>query len=124
MTGDETAYPAVPRETVQTVLGYDPERDIPLAEVMTELKKTWEPFFLIPDQGRRGVQGEWQKSFGKNVIVMENPADTCAVSASLVALGEGIIKDAKSLEAALTKAKLAPERVRGTLTALQAWLSR
>lgn len=40
MTGDETAYPAVPRETVQTVLGYDPERDIPLAEVMTERWRT------------------------------------------------------------------------------------
>lgn len=123
MTGDETGYPAVPRETVKIVLGYDPERDIPIADVMTELRKGWNPFFLIPDQGRRGVEDDWRKIFGRDVICMEGPADTCAVSASLVALCEGILKGSGDVERALTKSGLAAERIAGTIKAINPWLA-
>jgi hypothetical protein len=124
MTGDETGYPAVPRETVKTVLGYDPERDIPIAEVMTELRKSYNPFFLIPDPGRaKGVEQPWKEIFGRDVITMQAPADTCAVAASLVALGEGVLKDAAAVEAALRKGKVANERITGTLKAIHPWLA-
>lgn len=123
MTGDETGYPAVPRETVKIVLGYDPEKDIPIADVMTELRKSYNPFFLIPDRGRAGVEAPWREIFGRDVIVMESPADTCAVAASLVALSEGILKDGAAVKAALEKGKVPNERIAATLTALGPWLS-
>lgn len=121
MTGDETAYPAVARETVKTVLGYDIERDVPLEEVMTDLRKSWRPFFLIPDQGRRGVEGEWKRFFGKDVVCMEHARDTCVVAASLVALSEGIVKDEAGLRAAL--AGVDPVRRDSSITALRRWMN-
>lgn len=123
MTGDENAYPAVPRETVQSVLGYDPERDIPTPEVMEDLRRTWQPFFLIPDPGRRGVEGEWRTLFGNDVICMQSPVDTCAVAASLVALGEGIWKNTSDAEKGLKASGIDDERVKDTLTALTPWLA-
>ncbi len=123
MTGDETGYPAVPRETVKIVLGYDPERDIPIDDVMTQLRKGWKPFFLIPDQGRRGVEADWNRIFGHDVICMDTPADTCAVAASLVALGEGILKGPEDLASALAKSGLAAERIAGTVKAINPWLA-
>jgi len=123
MTGDEPAYPAVPRETVQIVLGYDPERDIPIEEVVKDLRRAWKPFFLIPDEGRRGVEGDWRKVFDRDVLCMQGAADTCAVAASLVALGEGIVKDAGELERVLKKSGLPDDRVSGTLAAIRPWLA-
>jgi hypothetical protein len=123
MTGDETAYPAVPRETVKIVLGYDPERDIPIEEVMTELRKTFHPFFLIPDEGRRGVENDWRKVFGNDVICMQSPEDTCAVSAALVALAEGQIKNAEAVENVLKAAGTEKGRIASSLVAIRRWLA-
>ena len=119
MTGDEPAYPAVPRETVQAVLGYDPERDIPLAEVMTDLRRTWKPFFLIPDAGRRSVEPFWRGVFDRDVVCMESAEDTCAVAASLVALGEGVVKSVDDVERALKRGGLAQDRIARTVGALR-----
>lgn len=121
MTGDEEAYPAVPRETVSLVLGYDPQEDIPLETVMTALRETWEPFFVIPDHGRRGVEPFWQKHFGANTIVLDGPVDTCAVSALLVAFGEGVLHDLTQAEEVLRKSGTEPARVKASIQAITPW---
>ena len=123
MTGDETGYPAVPRETVSIALGYDIQDDIPMADVMSELRRTWNPFFIIPDHGRRGVEGEWRKHFGNDVICMESPEDTCAVTASLVALCEGQLKDLDAVGRALRDGGMAPKRVKASVDALAPWMA-
>ncbi len=123
MTGDETGYPALPAETMQKTLGYDLGRDIPMAEVMAELRRTWTPFFLIPDHGRRGVEGAWREHFGNDVIVMASPDDTCAVSASLIALCEGQLADLDAVGRSLRDGGMAAERVKATVEALTPWVA-
>jgi hypothetical protein len=121
MTGDEDAFPAVPREAVQNVLGYDIQADIPIADVVADVRRTWNPFFLIPDHGRRGVEAYWRGLFGDDVICMETPADTCTVSASLIALSEGLLADLAAVEASLRASGAAPERIASTLRAIEPW---
>jgi hypothetical protein len=122
MTGDETGYPTVAPETVKIVIGEDIEAEIPFAAVMTELRAHWQPYFLIPDPGRRGVEPFWREVFGRDVVCMETPADTCAVAATLVALGEGALRTTAEVEQALKRNGLGPQRVAGVIKALQPWL--
>ncbi len=121
MTGDEYAFPAVPREAAQNVLGYDIQADIPIADVMTDVRRTWNPFFLIPDHSRRSVEAYWRGIFGDDVICMETPADTCTVSASLIALSEGLLADLGAVEGSLRASGTAPERIASTLRAIEPW---
>lgn len=121
MTGDETTYPAVPAETVKIALGYDLPNDVPMAEVMRELRKTWNAFFIIPDHGRRGVEKPWREHFGNDLVVMESPEDTCAVTASIIALSEGQLPDLDAAGRALREGGMALNRVAASLDALRPW---
>jgi len=90
MTGDENPYPTVSKTWVHDLIGDDLTADVPLAQIVEELSRTYHPFFLIPDKGRLGRCGAaWEKVFGDHVIVMQGPEDTCLVAAALVALCEG-----------------------------------
>lgn len=122
MTGDEDSYAAMPREVCQNVLGYDCQADVPLEDVMRAVRETWNAFFLVPDPGRASVVPFWEKYFGRDVIVMQSPADTCGVAASLVALGQGLVPDAAALEKKLASA-IGVERARTTLASLGPWLN-
>ena len=90
MTGDEKPYPKVSKTWVRDLIGDDLTADVPLAQIVEELSRTYHPFFLIPDKGRVGRCGTaWEKAFGDHVIVMHGSEDTCLVAAALVALCEG-----------------------------------
>src|SRR5690242_11964943 len=55
MTGDEDSFATLKAAHVQTYLGETIEADLPLESVIAELKKTYHPFFLVPD-AQRGVK--------------------------------------------------------------------
>lgn len=98
MTGDENPYPVVSRKQVHDILGDEIEDDLPLARVVEELRRTFEPFFLIPDAQRAArCERAWRDALGDHVIVMDDPQDTCRVSAGLVALCEGSVSDLDAL---------------------------
>lgn len=98
MTGDEEPYPRVSRHQIEKLVGDKLAEDIPVASVVGELSKTFEPFFLIPDQGRRKrCERVWRDLLGDRVICMDAPSDTCFVAAALVALREGAIADIDAL---------------------------
>ena len=123
MTGDEDSYAAMPREVCQNVLGYDVQADVPLEDVMKAVRETWKPYFLVPDPARAvNVAPFWERHFGRDLIVMQSPADTCGVAASLVALGEGLLPDRAALEKTLATA-IGAERAATTLTSLGPWLA-
>jgi hypothetical protein len=123
MTGDEDSYPAAARETVKNVIGDDLEVDIPLADVMTEVRRTWQPFFLIPDAGRRTIEAYWRGVFGDDVICMNTPEDTTAVCAALVAIGEGVLSSRADIERSMRAGGMPQERVTSALAALDPWLA-
>ncbi len=121
ITGDEPTDRTLTSSVVKKWLGTDIQ-DTPLQAVVDDLKKTYEPFFLIPDPGRAGsVEKFWREFLGDRTIVLETPDDTCAAAAGLVALGEGNVKDLGELEARLIEAGSKPERAKAVVRALTPW---
>lgn len=122
VTGDERPYPLVSRAQVKSVLGDDLEDDLPLARVVAEVSETYEPFFLIPDTKRRDrCERVWRDVLGDRVICMEAPVDTCHVAASLVALGQGALKDLDAVAKRLRTAGIEAQRVGAVIRALTPW---
>jgi hypothetical protein len=69
------------------------------------------------------VEPFWREVFGRDVVCMESPEDTCAVAATLVALGEGALRTTAEVEQALGRNGLGPQRVAAVVKALQPWLA-
>lgn len=119
MTGDEHPYPYASRKQVTELLGTPLDRDVPIADVVGELQKTFEPFFLIPDLNRRrNCEAEWRKHLGDRVICMESPEDTVDVAAGLVGLCEGAIADLDDLAKRLRNNGLDQQRLGAVIRAL------
>ncbi len=90
MTGDEPPNPVVNKAQVERLIGDDLQADIPIAAIVEEAQRSFEPFFLIPDPARgQRVGRAWRDVLGDRVIVMEGPDDTSYVAAGLVSLLEG-----------------------------------
>jgi len=122
LTGDEKPYPQLSREAVRRLLGDELEEDLPLAVVVDEAQRALEPFFLIPDLDRRvRCERAWRNVLGDRVISMESPADTCAVAAGIVALGEGALADVAALVKELERRGHPPDRIGAVVRALTPW---
>jgi len=119
MTGDERPYPAVSRLQIESVLGDRVDEDIPTAAAVAALQRTFNPFFLIPDAGRRvHCERAWRDLLGDHVICMESAADTCFVAAGIIALGEGLVADLDALAEVIAKAGAERDRVGAVVRAL------
>jgi hypothetical protein len=121
MTGDEPAFEKVSQKHIKSVIGDDVPEDLPLKQVLQRLEKSFEVFFLIPDQGRRGYEAFWRNYLGNRVICMDAPEDTCSVAAGLVALNEGAVQSVDAFAAGLRKAGMGGNRVQGVINALTPW---
>lgn len=119
VTGDEPPNPAVSRTQVRRLIGDDLPDDVPIAAMIEELQRGWEPFFLIPDPGRaRGVERAWRDLLGDRVIVMARPDDTAHVCAGLVSLLEGSVDSLDGLVARLAATGLPRGRAADVAKAL------
>ncbi|WP_164001608.1 VWA domain-containing protein [Pyxidicoccus caerfyrddinensis] len=122
MTGDEPAFNHVAKEHIEGLIGTKLERDVPMEEVVSRLDKTFHPFFLIPDQQRRGrCEKFWRGYMGDRVICMDDPADTCDVAAALVALTERAVPSVDAVAARLLASGTPKERVKGIVRAIEPW---
>lgn len=98
LTGDELPYETLSRHVVETVIGDNLDADLKVQEVVAELVKSFIPFFVIPDQGRRnGCERAWRDLLGDHVLCMDEPGDICFVAAGTILIGEGIAKDEGTL---------------------------
>ncbi|MBL8605644.1 MAG: hypothetical protein JNK72_27185 [Myxococcales bacterium] len=119
MTGDENPYPLVSRKQVTQLLGTPLDHDIKVSDVVIELQKTFEPFFLIPDLARRRhCEAEWRKHLGDRVICLEQAGDTVEAAAGLVGLCEGALADLDALAKRLRDGGLEGPRVGAVVRAL------
>ena len=122
MTGDENPYPVVSRQQVSALIVDGLEEDLPLARLVDELQRTFEPFFLIPDPQRaKRCERAWRDALGDHVIVMEEPADTCLVTAGLMALCEGAVSDLDALAKRLRDNGVEGKRVGAVVRAVTAF---
>ena len=98
LIGDEMAYPRVKRAEVASVIGDGLQADIPLAEIVAELTRDWDTYYILPEgasyAGDAEVLSFWRGLLGQNVIEL---ADLDAVSET-IALTVGLGEDAISLD--------------------------
>jgi hypothetical protein len=120
MTGDELPYPRLSRHTVESVTGDHLDDDLTAEEIVAELQKTFDPFFIIPDPGRAGrCERRWRDLLGDHVLVTEQPEDICNVAAGAVSLCEGAVPDLDALAAVLHAAGAHGEEVARAVRALR-----
>ncbi|HUZ56911.1 MAG TPA: hypothetical protein VMU94_30880 [Streptosporangiaceae bacterium] len=95
--GDEMAYPRVKRTEVSEVIGDGLQADIPLAQIVGELTRKWDTYYILPEGasyvGDAEVLRFWRGLLGQNVIEL---ADLGAVTET-IALTVGLGEDAISL---------------------------
>jgi hypothetical protein len=89
LTGDVAPNPAVSRVQVQRLIGDVLAADLPIRQMVEELQRTFEPFFLIAPGAARGSERAWRDLLGDRVIALNEAEDAAYVAAGLVALLEG-----------------------------------
>jgi len=96
--GDEMAYQRVKRAEAEAVIGDGLQADIPLADIVAEVRRRWDTYYILPEgasyAGDREVLRFWRDLLGQNVIEL---ADLDAVTET-IALTIGLAEDAISLD--------------------------
>lgn len=98
LIGDEMAYPRVNRVEVRERIGDGLQADIPLANMVAELTRRWDTYYILPEGasyvGDAEVLRFWRGLLGQNVIEL---ADLDAVTET-IALTVGLGEDSISLD--------------------------
>lgn len=93
--GDELAYPQVKAREVRKFLGEDLTENIPLEQIVAELRKKFDVYYILPAgtsySGSEEVLGFWRNLLGQNVIQLDDLNAVCETIALTVGLGEGTI---------------------------------
>jgi hypothetical protein len=93
--GDEMAYPHVKRGEAGRVIGDGLQAGIPLAEMVSEVQRTWDTYYILPEgasyAGDRQVLGFWRNLLGQNVIELADLDAVCETIALTIGLGEAAI---------------------------------
>ncbi|MBX6767348.1 MAG: hypothetical protein IRY90_09390 [Actinomadura rubrobrunea] len=101
MIGDELAYPKVKRAEVAEVIGADPGQDVPVAEILGELRRKYDVYFIIPEGGYHSgdprLRDFWRGLLGQNVLYLDDLDAVCETIALTIGLGEGAIDLAEGL---------------------------
>jgi hypothetical protein len=94
--GDEMAYPAVKFRQVNQLMGGALQTDVPLAQIIDEVRQRYHLYFIIPGGAAHGSEQPivdfWQRHVGaERVIILDQPEDTSETIALLIGVNEGAI---------------------------------
>lgn len=102
LLGDEMAYGAVKAAEVREVIGDELAEDVPLRDIVTELRAKFEVYFIVPGGAYHGRDEQitkfWRKLFGQNVIVLDDLDAVCETIALTIGLNEEAIDLAQGLD--------------------------
>ena len=102
MIGDELAYPRVDRRLVAKVLGDELAEDIPIERIVAELRRKYEVFFIIPEDGYHAADPRlrdfWRRLLGQNVLFLDDLGAVSETIALTIGLSERAIDLAEGLE--------------------------
>jgi hypothetical protein len=95
LIGDEMAYPRVNRAEVNRLIGDGLEADIPIAEMVKELRKRYHVFYLLPKGASYGgnptILKFWRNLLGQNVLELDDSEAVCETIALAIGMMEGTI---------------------------------
>ncbi|MFG1657734.1 hypothetical protein ACGFIY_14515 [Micromonospora chersina] len=93
--GDELAYPRVDRRQVARLIGDDLREDVPLRQVVDEVTRRWDTYYLLPAgsayAGSRKVLDFWRGLLGQHAVELDDLDAVCETIALSVGLGEQAI---------------------------------
>jgi hypothetical protein len=94
--GDEMAYPRVKKQEVQRLIGGGLQVDLPLDEIVAEVREKYHLYYIIPGGASHGtdqeVLGFWTRLLGESsVLHLETPGETSECIAVTIGVGEGAI---------------------------------
>jgi hypothetical protein len=119
MTGDEQPYPQLSRHVVEAVTGDKLDEDVACEEIVAEVQKSYNPFFIIPDRARaKRCERRWRDLLGDNVLCLDAPSDVCYVTAGAMLLSEGRVAHIEELARLLSGAGMPSDRQNGVIQSL------
>ena len=93
LIGDEMPYGRVKRKEVKYVFGDDLQADIPIQQIVAEVQKKYELFYILPNltsyYDDPQVLPTWQKLLGQNAFRLPDPAAISESIAATIGLAEG-----------------------------------
>lgn len=89
MIGDEHPYATIRRNEAKELFGDDIQADIPVEDLVKEVKEKYNVYFLIPVGTCHGrdpaLRRYWEKLLGaKNVGMIDDPSDLCNIIARVM----------------------------------------
>src|SRR5262245_20622412 len=91
--GDEAPYGRVKRVEVEALIGDTLQADLPIADLIEELRQAWDVSYVVPRMtshyNNESIRRQWVKLLGQNVLRLEEPAGICELIASTIGLAEG-----------------------------------
>lgn len=104
MTGDEVPLAMMQPEHVRRAFGDGAQEPVPIHQVVAELERSFEPFFVIPDRWRAerdGCERIWRRLLHERCIVLDRAEDTAVACALLIGIGSGSLPSQGALEEVL-----------------------
>lgn len=97
LIGDENPYHAVKKDEVKTLIGDILQDNIPLEEILKELKEKFEVFYIVPantnNYGSTGTFKHWQRLVGTDrAIRIQDAAMISETIASIIGVNEGKVE--------------------------------
>ncbi|MEV8631024.1 hypothetical protein AB0395_05145 [Streptosporangium sp. NPDC051023] len=93
--GDELPYPKVSRRQVSQVIGDRLRQDISTKEIVAELTRIYDVYYILPAGASNSGDGEvltaWRELLGQNVLELDDLDAVCETIALTVGLGEDAI---------------------------------
>lgn len=93
--GDELAYQRVKAREVAGLIGDDLSEDVPLRQVVDEVTRRWDTYYLLPAgshyAGNATVLDFWRDLLGQNAVVLDDLDAVCETIALTIGLGEQAI---------------------------------
>lgn len=100
--GDEMAYPSVKAHEVVSLMDVGLQMDIPIKEIVAELQKKYNVFFVLPEDASNGhdsrIRGYWENLLGKEQVLKLPKADAIA---ELIALQIGLCEGTTDIDSAV-----------------------
>lgn len=101
MIGDELAYPRVDRRLVAGVIGDQPTEDVRTEDIVAELRRMYEVYFIIPEGGHhsgdRRLWEFWRGLLGERVLPLDDLDAVCETIALAIGMNEEAIDLAEGL---------------------------
>lgn len=101
LTGDEAPYKFVKRDEVQRLLDAGLEANIPVEQIIKEVREKYHVFFVLPEAASNGhdhgIRAEWERLLGHEHVLMLPEAEAVA---ELIAMQIGLVEGTTDVDSA------------------------